>query len=82
LEELERIEDFEQCQFGQEELIDTCAYKKQLIRKIYRMMKLRRGVRNWEQIKERAMQDCEQYFGEGANVGHLIRFVKQQSEGE
>lgn len=81
LDELHRTDDFEQCQFDRsEELIDAYEFKRKLIRKVYRLARRRGGLDSARQTKEGVLRDCEQYFNSEANVGALIRFVKQRMQ--
>lgn len=43
-------------------MIDTCNYRRNFIKKIYRIMKNKESYNNFKEIKERAMKDCEKYF--------------------
>ena len=53
-----------------------------MIKKIYKLMKNKGKNNNWTEIKEKAIKDCEKYFTSEANVGHLIKFVKQKMENQ
>lgn len=52
------------------------------IRKIYRVMKMKmKSVRGGVgEIRSRVLSDCEKHFSGEANVGTLIRFIKQKME--
>jgi hypothetical protein len=81
VEELERVDGYEQCLAGRdEEFIDSREYKRMLIRKIYRIMKKKGRHVSLSEIRERAINDCEKFFNCETNVGSLIRFIKHKME--
>lgn len=61
-------------------MIDTYEYRRRLIKKIYRIMKNREGLKDFGEMREKAVRECEKYLNGETNVANLIRFVKQRMD--
>ena len=79
-EELDTMEDFEQGNHAAEELIDTYEYRRRLIKKIYRIIKNKEGLKDFGEMRAKAVRECEKYLNGETNVANLIRFVKQRMD--